>query len=167
MILRKPENDHRKGHRDAAFYEISWISQNYGIMLSRQSDRSFLRTKFTSAIFEDSRKNGKDYLGVILCVVLTLLTSKAKTTLKDWAFVDNPKPNDCLKVSEQILFFDKFLKHCLMKKIDLKKLPILVKQFVSKYISVFAHGSGNGQNLIKNHLYFHSHQYSEQFFTIF
>ena len=69
MILRKPESDNRKGHRDAAFYEISRIAQNYGIMLSRQSDRSFPRTKFTSAILEDSRKNGKDYLGVIIIII--------------------------------------------------------------------------------------------------
>ena len=163
MIQKKPDNDSRKGHRDQAYYEISRISQIYGIMLTRQSDRSFPRTKFTSAILEDSRKNGKDYLGVIVCVVLTLLTNSAKSMLNDWAFVDNPKINDCLKVFEQILFFDEFLKHCAMKKSNLEKLPVLVKRFISKYTSVFARGSGNGQNLIKNHLYFHLHQYIKMF----
>ena len=36
--------------------------------------------------------------------------------MNNWAFVNNPKINNCLKVFEQILFFDEFLKHCLMKK---------------------------------------------------
>ena len=162
MILKKPDNDSRKGHRDAAYYEISRVAQNYGTMLSRQSDRNFPRTKF-HPILEDSRKNGKDYLGVILCVVLTLLTNTAKTTLNNSAFIDNHKINDCLKVFELILFFDEFLKHCGMKKSNIEKLSVLVKQFVSRYTTVFKRGTGNGQNLIKNHLYFHLHQYIEMF----
>ena len=70
MIQKKPENDSRKGHSDTVYYEIFWIGQNYGIMLTWQSKRNFPRTKFTSAILEDSRKNGKYYLGVIVCCVV-------------------------------------------------------------------------------------------------
>ena len=84
MIQKKPDNDNRKTSRYyAAYFDISWIAQNYRIMLTQQSDRSFPRTKFTSAILEDSRKNGNDYLGVIICVVLTLLTNRAKTILNN------------------------------------------------------------------------------------
>ena len=46
-----------------------------------------------------------------------------------------------------------------MKKSNLEKLVVLVKHFVSKHTTVFAGVTGNDHQLIKNHLYFHLHQY--------
>ena len=34
VIQKKPENDSRKGHHDSAYHKMSWIAQNYGIMLT-------------------------------------------------------------------------------------------------------------------------------------
>ena len=131
------KDDDRRGQRVQAQDQLSLIANKFGNMLLRQSDRNFPRTNFTSEILEHTKKNGKDYPGVILCLVLALLSNKAKDVLNSKAFVDNSKINHWIQTLEYILFFDKFFQQYGLLKIHLKRLPSLVNDFVTKLTTYF------------------------------
>ena len=77
-------------------------------MLSRQSNRNFPRTNFTTEILKHTKKNRKDYPGATLSLVLALLSTEAKNILNSSAFIDNSKINNWIKTLEYILFLTSF-----------------------------------------------------------
>ena len=157
------KNDERRGRRAQAWDELSLISNKFGNMLSRQSDQNFPRTKFTAEILEHTKKNGKDYPGVIVSLVLALLSTEAKNLLNSSAFIDNSKINDWIRTLEYILFFDEFFQQCGLRTIDLGRLPSLVNDFVTRLTTNFHREQGMGDLTVKNHLYFHLHKYISMF----
>ena len=78
--LIDPESKIR-GPQAAAFNTIGNLSQKYGAMLSRQSDRDFPRTKFSSSILSPTKKQGSDYAGILLCVVIAMMCGSGKDIL--------------------------------------------------------------------------------------
>ena len=162
IVSRKPHKDAKSGHRKLAFSVISSLAQGYGHSLSRQSDRCFPRVRFSSSILTPTKKEGKDYIGIILCLVVALLSQEGKSTLQRHSHIDSTKVNRLVKTFELILFFDEFLKNCGITNSELRNLQSLVNKFITEYTKSFPR-SGMGQNLIKNHLYFHLHKYMSMF----
>ena len=89
----------RKGNREKtgnfvftpvkALNEISFLAQRYGAMLNRQSDRNFPRTKFATPVTVPAKKEGKDYAGMILTLIIAMLSGKGNTILKQKAWMQN------------------------------------------------------------------------------
>merc|ERR1711884_232694 len=77
----------KHGNRAKAFANFSKVAVDCGHSLSHQSDRCFPRLRFTSEILNSTKKNGKDYPGIILCTTLALLSKKGKKILKDFALI--------------------------------------------------------------------------------
>ena len=75
LFVKGQETD-RRGNRKHALQTIANIAQNYGALLSRQSDRNFPRTKFTTSFLTNTKKDGKDYAGIILCLIVAMMSGK-------------------------------------------------------------------------------------------
>ena len=69
-VLSMDPKKGKKAKRSVAFSKLSNLAMNHGQSLSHQSDRSFPRLRFTSEILNATKKNGKDYPGIILCLSL-------------------------------------------------------------------------------------------------
>ena len=162
MVTKKPNKHSKSGRRQFAFSVISTIAQAYGHSLSRQSDRYFPRVRFSSSILTPTKKEGKDYIGIILCLVIALLSKEGKHTLNQDAHIQSVQISRLIKNFELILFFDEFLKNCDITKEELNNIQPLINHFIKGYSRAFPR-DGMGQNLIKNHLYFHLQKYMLMF----
>ena len=160
--VRRRGDNRTRANRAEAFAQFSKVAVNYGYSLSHQSDRSFPRLRFTSEILNPTKKNGKDYPGIILCTTLALLSKKGKKILNNLALVDNQKINQFVKGFELILLVDSFLQKCELRVQDVTKINDFVITFMDTYKKTFKRG-GNGTCLIKNHLFFHLQKYIEMF----
>ena len=160
-VGRRGDNRTR-ANRAQAFAKFSKLAVDYGYSMSHQSDRCFPRLRFTSEILNPTKKNGKDYPGIILCTTLALLSKKGKTILNDLALMDNQKINQFVKGFELILLLDSFLQKCELRVQNVTKINDFVIAFMDTYKKTFKRG-GNGACLIKNHLFFHLQKYIEMF----
>ena len=152
----------KRGNRAKAFANFSKVAVDYGYSLSHQSDRCFPRLRFTSEILNPTKKNGKDYPGIILCTTLALLSKRGKKILKDFALMDHQEMNQFVKGFELILLVDSFLQKCELRVENVTKINNFVITFMDTYKKTFKRG-GNGTCLIKNHLFFHLQKYIEMF----
>ena len=147
----------RKGQ---AVQNVTSIAQLYGSQLSRQSDRNFPRTKFSSTyIISTTMKEGKDYAAILLCIILTLVSAVGQFNCKERTSIDDDTLQRQIETLELILGMEEFLKHGRMKVEDIPKLRRLSEVLIQKVVDNCPRKDGNGTNLIKNHLHFHLHQY--------
>ena len=151
-----------RGNRARAFAEFSKVAVDYGYSLSHQSDRCFPRLRFTSEILNSTKKNGKDYPGIILCTTLALLSKKGEKIMNDLALIDNQKINQFVKGFELILLINSFLQKCELHVENVTKINDFVITFMDTYKKTFKRG-GNGTCLIKNHLFFHLQKHIKMF----
>ena len=162
QLLTQPKGDNRKAHRSNGFAIISSMARDYGQSLSHQSDRHFPRVRFSSTILVPTKKEGNEYPGIIICLVLALLCSEGRRAVCVNNLIDNKKMLQFIKTFELILFFGEFLKKCGMKVRELDHLPSVVKFFINEIKTTFPRGK-MGNKLIKNHLFFHLHKYISMF----
>ena len=101
----------RKGNRDMASIELGLLAKTYGGYLSRQSDRSFPRTKFSTSYLSTAKKEGKDYAGIILTLIISMSSTYRKSVLRDKALAVKRKIDDQIRTLELILFMEEFLKN--------------------------------------------------------
>ena len=148
------------GQKIKAKNEIEGMAQSYGAMLSRQSDRDFPRVKFTSSFLSPAKKEGKDYAGILLGLLLALVSEKGRHTLTKNAHATNGSINKLVHTIELILFMEEFLKKGKIKKTKLGALKKFVYHFI-KQINNNCQRDGMSTKLIKNHLFFHLVQYIE------
>ena len=134
---------------------IGTLGQMYGGLLSRQSDRDLPRTKFGSDILNDKRKEGHDFSGILICILLAIISKRGNATLGDSTFV-----KEQVKTIEWILSMEEFLKHGRITIGMRKKMARVINQFVKQNNKTCLRG-GMGNNLIKTHLYFHLPKYIE------
>ena len=62
--------------------KINQIACLYGGSISRQSDRTFPRTKFGGNVLSTSMKEGKDLSGMLLCILLAMLSGEGNQVLR-------------------------------------------------------------------------------------
>ena len=67
--------DGRRGHRTETFISFGKIAQGYGAALIQNSDQEFPRTQYTTPILSPNKKEGNDYTGILLCLILVCMVS--------------------------------------------------------------------------------------------
>ena len=157
----KKQQTHRQGNRVQAKNLLSRLGSDYGGFLSRQSDRDFPRTRFTSCLLSCAKKEGKDYSGMILCLVLSCLSDYGQKLLKEKALVEHDKQVHAqIETLELIVMMEEFLKNFGLQKTKLCQFEKMISHFLG-LINANCQREGMGTNLIKNHLYFHLPRYIE------
>ena len=136
-------------------HSIGILGQEYGALLSRQSDRDFPRTKFGTDILNNKRKEGHDFAGVIISTLLALVSKRGRKIVNDTNFA-----KEQIQTMEWILSMEEFLKHGRPTIGMAKNLPPAINVFVKRINRTSVRG-GMGTNLIKTHLYFHLPKYIE------
>ena len=138
---------------------IETLSRNYGIYLARQSDKNFPRTRFPS-ILTTTKRQGHNYAGMLLCVLVTLVSTPGQQIVKDMVpnVFDDEFINKQVHLIKLILCIEEFLKHGKLKNGDLHYLPKFIVHFINCITSTCKR-EGMGNRLIKNHLYFHLPKY--------
>lgn len=132
------------------------LCSKYGSQLTRQSDRDFPRTRFSSEYLSIIKKEGNDYSGLILCLIISLLCTANPTPDKEKANAKN-----VVRSLELIIGMEEFLRNGSMKVRDVSKLPLIIANFLNEVNINCYKKDGMGQRIIKIHLYFHLQDYIE------
>eukprot|EP00536_Pseudo-nitzschia_multiseries_P004629 jgi/Psemu1/10407/gm1.10407_g len=140
-------------HGVAVANSIGHLAQWYGGLLSRQSDRDFPCTKFGTQLLSTTKKEGHDYSGMLISLLIAMVSKHGSDIIDDHRFVKKQ-----IEVIQLILSMEEFLKHGRMKNASLKNLPKTIVHFIN-CINSTCHRKGMGTKLIKNHLYFHLTDY--------
>jgi hypothetical protein len=144
-----------------ALESFTTLTRNYGAKLTRQSDRDFPRTKFTSNILQPTKKEGSDYAGILLSLVVALSSNEGQQILQNDAGISTIRIRSLIYTLELILGMEEFLKHGRITKDDLPKLKKMIDHFLRQINDNCKRSRGMGTNLLKNHLYFHIPKYME------
>ena len=150
-----------RAKRKVALEALTELTRNYGAKLTRQSDRDFPRTKFTSNILQPAKKEGSDYAGILLSLVVTLSSDEGKHILTTKAAITEEQIEKLIYTLELILGMEEFLKHGRISPDDIPKLKKMIDHFLTEINENLKRKKGMGTNLIKNHLYFHVPKYIE------
>lgn len=134
------------------------LAQQHGGVLSRQSDRDFPRTKFTSQILTTTKKEGSDYAGILLCLIVAMVSTNGRKQLIDSGIL--PESVDAVVGTfELIIAMEEFLKHGLITKRQLANIPKMAIHYINEINKNCKRKEGSGTCTIKNHLYLHLHKY--------
>ena len=57
------------------------IAQGYGAAIIQNSDQDFSPTKHTTFIFTPMEKEGNDYTGKLLCLIVSVVSRKGRSKL--------------------------------------------------------------------------------------
>jgi hypothetical protein len=146
--------------KQKAYNNFDSIAQEYGAMLSRQSERDLPKTRFPSQqILNEKKKEGKDFAGILLCLMLALLSDVGIFNAENRTKIDDATRKGQIETFELILGMEEFLKHGKITHGSLNGLTLLIDDFINKINKNCKRANGNGTNLIKNHLYFHLIEY--------
>jgi len=137
------------------------LCSQFGTDISRQSDRDFPRTKFSSGYLSVTKKEGNDYSGLIISLVLSLLSTNGVHAMRHKHSGDCGTVRKLVSAYEQVLGMEEFLKNGSMKLKHVKLLPRIVANFLNEINTSCYRSKGMGQRLIKHHLYFHLQDYIE------
>jgi len=149
----------KKGSKDA-LEDISLLAKAYGGHLSRQSDRDFPRTKFGSSILSTTKKEGHDYQGMLLGLLIALLSDRGREIMLVQRKMVENRIVDQVHMIELIISMEEWLKKGKPTRRELGILPTVMMDFISK-VNFNCQRGGMGTKLIKNHLYFHLPKYIE------
>ena len=159
-IFVQSQQKDKRGKREEARIELALLAKSYGGYLTRQSDRNFPRTKFSSSYLQDTKKQGNEYAGIILSIIVSIISTFGKSLLKNKALALQRDIDDQIRTLELILFMEEFLKNSQIKKNELDRLPKMIDYYITQ-INENCKRDGMGTKLVKNHLYFHLPQYIE------
>eukprot|EP00536_Pseudo-nitzschia_multiseries_P006440 jgi/Psemu1/15234/gm1.15234_g len=154
------------------------FSSYYGGAVQRQSDHGFPRTNF-SELIHSAKKEGNPYIGMLYIQMLTLLSAEGCQLLLSLRTTTNLE-NRSRKCEEEIdgriyalellLGMEEFLKYAgtfdEVFKEDNKgvlNLDKMVVHFINCINNYLQQSKGEGNNLVKNHMYFHLSQYMRLF----
>ena len=134
------------------------IARQLGGALSRNSDRVFPRTQFNTnnSVLKSSMKEGKDYAGILLCLLLALLSTDGRRSLPH---VESGVMDEQVQFIELVLGMEEFLKKGEIYRSHLNNVRRMMNYFVEQIVRNCRQETGMGNRLIKNHLYLHVHQY--------
>ena len=162
FFLRKfKQIEGRKHHPNIIHNKISQLARDYGGLLSRQSERNLPRTRLTTDFLSTTMKEGKDYVGMILCLVIACLSRKGKRLLTQHHNIPLDKLRKLVETLELVLFMEEFLVHCNLRKEHIGSLSMLIDKFIIDINNNCKRGTGMEGKLIKYHLYFHLPKYIE------
>ena len=146
--------------KQKAYDNFGSIAQQYGAILSRQSDKDLPEARFPSQqILNEKKKEGKDFAGILLCLMLALLSDVGIFNAKNRTKIDDATLKGQIETFELILGMEEFLKQGKITHGSVNGLTLLIDDFINKINKNCKRAEGNGTNLIKNHLYFHIVEY--------
>ena len=148
----------RKTGSLAAIESIGNLGRLYGGYLSRQSDRDFPRTKFGKSILVPTKKEGHEYAGILIDLLLAIVSDRGREIL---IHKKQMNPNcilDQVQAIELILGMEEWMKTGNPTLEELQCLPPAIHYFIDVINEVCKCG-GMGTKLQKNHLYFHLPKY--------
>ena len=133
------------------------IARKLGGAVSRQSDRCFPRTRFgtNGNVLKTTMKEGKDYAGMLLCILLGLLSFDGRASLKN---VDIQLEGQ-VRFIELVLGMEEFLKHGSTTLSEMSSLKKMMRFFLRQINDHCHRNNGMRNRLIKNHLYLHLPEY--------
>ena len=109
-------SDSQKEKRIEALISMGKIAQGYGASIIHNSDRNFPRTKYTTPILTPTKKEGNDYAGILICIIVSLLSRKGSSELISKSCILQESIEDLISTLELIIGTEEFLKHGQMKK---------------------------------------------------
>ena len=142
--------------------DYGFICTRYGGSITHRLDRKFPRCKFVSSVLAATQKNGSDYSGMLLCILFGLISRrgwKILTARGMWIFT----VNKWIYAVEFILMMEEFLKHSTPTVNQLKMLKKTIIHFINTINNTYNRFSGQGTNLLKNHLFFHLELFIEYY----
>ena len=145
-------------NRTKLLRSIGKLAQQLGGLLSRQSDRDFPRTKFTSHILTTTKKEGSDYAGILLCLIIAMASSNGRKQLMD-SGLSAASIDSIVATFELIIAMEEFLKHGQITKGELENFPKMAVHYINQINKNCKRKDGSGTCTIKNHLYLHIHKY--------
>ena len=158
-------NSTGQSKENLSYLELSKLAQTYGAYLSRQSDRNFPRTKFSSVhILRSSMKEASHYSGIIISILLSLVSTHGKACYTG-RYVGLTEMQRCglIKTLELILGMEEFLKQGGISIGDLPGLKLVVDDFLTLINENCKRTNnattGYGCRTVKNHLYLHIETY--------
>ena len=137
------------GQRKNVNHSIKTLSRNHGIHFARQSDRNFLRTRFSS-VLNTTKRQVHDYADMLLCVLITLVSKSGQRILSRYLpnVFDAEFFHKQVHLIELILCMEEFLKHGKLRKGDMKHLPKFIIHFINCINSACTR-EGMGNRLIQ------------------
>lgn len=139
---------------------LTVIAQQYGGLLSRQSDRAFPQTKFSSTfILSTTMKEGRHYAGILLCLIVTMVSTIGKYNCRQRTTIDDDYLQGQIDTMELLLGIEEFLKRGRIKVNQIQKFKKFIDLLVQEIIHNCRRKKGCGNKFIKTHLYLHLHQY--------
>ena len=148
-------------HSGRAFRYIQLVGKLYYSILSRQSDRNFPKTGSKFDLNSDSRREGNDFAGIILCTILAMLSNGGTNVLLREAFILRKHIHLQIELMELVLGLDRFLTSDSILASDVECLPLFLAYFVNLLDTNIHRDKGSGNVTTKNHLYFHLPRYIE------
>eukprot|EP00536_Pseudo-nitzschia_multiseries_P013861 jgi/Psemu1/36697/gm1.36697_g len=131
--------------------EMDRIASYYGGAVQRQSDRDFPRTNFSESV-HTAKKEGNQYIGMLCIQMLALLSAGGRQLLLSPRRTTNLE-NRSRKCEEEIDGYNK----------GVLNLDQMVVHFINCINNCLQQSKGEGNNLVKNHMYFHLSQYMRLF----
>lgn len=147
------------GNRKDVHITMGQIAREFGASLTRQSDRDFPRTKYTTPILTPTKKEGNDYAGILLCLIISMVSGKGRRELENEAHLRTESIDAHIRTLELIVGMEEFLKHGYIKKKELESVQKMVIHYLNEINLNCQRSAGMGTRTIKNHLYFHLHDY--------
>ena len=151
---RRSDDEDKSVEKGVVFARFSRLSQAYGSLLSRQSDRDFPRTRHPGAnILQPTMKEGKHYAGILVSLLLGLLSPLGQDILHS-----QTRHRDgvvgFIETIEWLLGMEEFLKNGGITVGEIPNFRSVVDTFINLIVRNCPRG-GQGTLLLKNHLYFH------------
>eukprot|EP00536_Pseudo-nitzschia_multiseries_P019141 jgi/Psemu1/59196/gm1.59196_g len=124
-------------HGVAVANSIGHLAQRYGGLLSRQSDRDFPRTKFGTQLLSTTKKEGHDFSGMLISLLIAMVSKHGSDIIGDHRFVKKQ-----IEVIQLILSMEEFLKHGRMKGMGTKLIKNHLYFHLPDYISLWGSPAG-------------------------
>ena len=159
LILDK-STDSDKVHRRIreSLKRFDTLGLHYGGLMSRSSERDFPRTKFKTSLFSGTKKAAHEQAGVLLDLLLAMLSDRGRQILIHERTIKRCFLHDQIIMCDICLGLEEWMKKTSYSRNELKLVPCAMRYVITNVEATTKRG-GMGTLLIKNHLYFHLHDY--------
>ena len=142
--------------------KISYLAYRYGGCLVRQSERNLPRTKFRTLILNTANREGHEYAGIILNLLLAIISDRGREILLEERKMKPERIDDQIYIFELLLGMEEWLKSGQHTYREITKVGEAMNGLM-KIVKLTCQREGMGTKLIKFHLLFHMQKYMEMY----
>lgn len=160
-LLRNPMEDQadKKGKDiNASIRNLDKLAIQYSALLSRSSDRDFPKTRTRHSHFKSSKRAAHEQQGVLLNLLLALLSDRGRQIMIAERTLSEEHILDHIYMIELAISLEQWMKKLLFDRAEILGCRDVMHDVVDKIDSILTRG-GEGNNLVKYHLYLHLWQY--------